>query len=168
MCIRFDVLNFSTNISYKFSIIKYDFEKTDDDEIDEQINDAIFVHLIVDFDVKIEKRDDFDATTEREIISIQNICFLDVVDVATDAINDCFDVINDVNENKIFEIIFDEITNDVKFNVDSFDEKNIANDIDNAIIAFDVSIDAMNVCFAIIAFDVLIDTTNDCFNVKKM
>ena len=119
MCIRFDVLNFSTNISYKFSIIKYDFEKTDDDEIDEQINDAIFVHLIVDFDVKIEKRDDFDATTERETISIQNNDFFDV---AIDSINECFDMTNNVSKNEIFEIVFDEQISDVNIKINSLDE----------------------------------------------
>ena len=109
------------------------------------------MHLNVDFDVKIERRDDFDATTEREIISIQNICFFDVAN----AINDCFDVTNDVSKSEIFEIVFDEITNDVDIDVDSFRDslrdKNVAEDVDIAIIAFDVSIDA----------------TNDCFDVKK-
>ena len=136
MCIRFDVLSFSANISYRSSIVKYDFEKTVDDEIDEQINDAIFVHLTVDFDVEIERRENFDAMIERETISIQNICFRDVA--------------NEVIKSEIFEIVFDEITNDVSIKTDSLDE-NVANDVDIAIIVLIVSIDA----------------TNDCFDVKK-
>ena len=90
------------------------------------------MHLNVDFDVKIERRDDFDATIEREIISIQNICFLDVA--------------NDVSKNEILEIVFDEITDDVSINVDSFDE-NVANDVN-------IAINAMSVRFVIIVFNV--------------
>ena len=75
---------------------------------------------------------DFDVTTERETISIQNICFLDVA--------------NDVSKNKIFEIVFDEITNDVNINVDLFDE-NVVNDVN-------IAINAMNVRFVIIVFNV--------------
>ena len=91
---------------------------------------------------KIEKRNDFDTTTERETIFVQNICFLDVA----------IDKIDKIIKNEILKIVFDELINNVNINVNSLDEKNVANDIDIAIIAFDVSI----------------DTTNDCFDVKKM
>ena len=86
------------------------------------------------FDVKIEKRENFDAMTEREIISIQNINFLDV---AIDAFDDCFDVTNDVSEDENFEIDFDWWTNDVSINVDSFDV-NVAKNVNIVIIVFDV------------------------------
>ena len=122
-------------------------------------NDAVFNAFDKNLNVKIERRDDFDATTERETISIQNICFLDVA--------------NEVIKNEIFEIVFDKKTNNVNINVDSFDEKNVAKNIN-------IAIDAMNIRFAIIvfdvkknvnitiiAFDVSIDATNNCFDVKK-
>ena len=45
------------------------------------------------FDVKIERREDFDAMTERETISVQNICFRDVaVEI---------DVANEINESEL-------------------------------------------------------------------
>ena len=168
---KFVFLDFSANISYRSSIVRYDFWCFAFDEIDEQVNIAIFVHLNVDFDVKIEKRDDFDATTEREIISIQNIHFLDV---ATDAISDCFDVIDDVNENENFVIDSERLIDDLNIETDSFDE-NVANDVDIAIIAFENSIDSTDDCFtvkkkvdiAIIAFENSIDSTDNCFDVKK-
>ena len=59
-------------------------------------------------------------------------------------------MINDVTKSEIFEIVFDEIIDDVNINANSLDE-NVAKNVDIAIIAFDVSIDA----------------TNDCFDVKK-
>ena len=76
ICNKFDFVRFSTNISNKLSIIKYDFWYFDfdvekiNDEINEQIIDAIFNVFDIIFDVKTEKRDDFNAMTEREIISI--------------------------------------------------------------------------------------------------
>ena len=109
------------------------------------------MHLNVDFDVEIERRDDFDATTERETISTQNICFLDVAN----AVNDCFDVTNDVSKSEVFEAVFGEITNDVDIDVDSFRDSLRDEDV------------AKNVDIAIIAFDVSIDATNDCFDVER-
>ena len=122
-------------------MIMQNFEKNIDDEIDEQINNIIFVQLNVDFDVKIKKRDDFDATIEREIISTQNICFFDV------AIDNNIDVTNNISKNKIFEIVFDELINNVNIDINSFDEKNIAKSVDNAI-------DTIEIRFAIIVFDI--------------
>ena len=82
---------------------------------------------------EIEKRDDFDATTERETISIQNIDFFDV---ATDAVSDCFDVVDDVakkvSRSEFFEITSEEIIDDVSINVDSLDDRDVANDVDTA------------------------------------
>ena len=51
------------------------------------------------FDVKIEKRENLNAMTERETISTQNICFRDVVVE--------INVANEINENEISMIDFD-------------------------------------------------------------
>ena len=126
MCKRSDFVNFSANISNKSSMIKYDFcfeiWESVDDEVDEQIIDVIFSAFDTDLSAEIEKRDDFDATTERETISVQNICFLDVAD--------------EISENEIFETISDEI-----------EDENVAKNVDIEIIAFCVSIDATDDCF---------------------
>ena len=108
--------------------------------MNEQIFDAIFVHVDIDFDEEIEKRENFDAKTERETISIQNICFFDV---AIDAINDCFDVTNEIIENKWSKIDFEWLTSVVNINVDSLDDVNVAKNVNFAIVilknlAFDV------------------------------
>ena len=99
----------------------------------------------------MKKRENFDATTEREIISIQNNCF--------------FDVANEIKENEISKIDFDWLINDVNINVDSFDEKivvdaNIAIDI-NIAISFDVN-------SANFAFDVKrnVNVNFDVFDVR--
>ena len=138
MCKWFIFLNFSSNISYRFSIVKYDFWCFDVDyEINKQINNTFFTIFDIRFDVKIEKRNNFDATTERKTISVQNICF--------------FDVANEISKNEKFEIVFDEITNNIDINVDLFfvlfRDKKIANDVDN-------TIDTIEIRFAIIVFDV--------------
>ena len=39
---------------------------------------AFFENLHIDLNVAIERRESFDATTDRETISVQNIDFLDV------------------------------------------------------------------------------------------
>ena len=52
----------------------------------------------------MKRREDFDAMIEREIISTQNICFLDV---AIDAFDDCFDMTNEIKKNEISMIDFD-------------------------------------------------------------
>ena len=101
--------------------------------MNEQISDAVFVHVDTILNVATGKRDDFDAMIERETISIQNICFLDV---AVSAFDDCFDVTDDVSEDESFEIDFDWWTDDVSINADSFDV-NVAEDVDIVIIAFD-------------------------------
>ena len=119
--------------------------------MNEQIFDAIFVHVDIDFNVEIERRENFDAMIEREIISIQNIDFFDVASV--------FDVIS---KNENFEFVFDELKENVKINVDSFDDENVAKDVNIVIIVFDINenvIDAniassFDVNFANFAFDV--------------
>ena len=113
---------------------------------------------------KIEKRENFDTTTEREIISTQNIDFFDI---AIDAINNCFDMTNDVSKSEIFEIIFDEITDDVDIDVDSFRDEKIAKNVNIAIIAFRVEKIVNIAIIANFVFDVLIDAINDCFDVKE-
>ena len=65
---------------------------------------AFFNDLHIDLNVAIEKREDFDATIDRETISVQNIDFLDV---ATE---------------KKSEKIFERVTNDAIIDFD--DEKN--------------------------------------------
>ena len=107
------------------------------------------------FDVETEKREDFDATTDRETISIQNNDFRDVA----------IDVTDEIIENELWKIDFAMLIDDVRINVDSLDV-NVTRKIDNAI-------DAIEIRFAIVviltnfAFDVSIDATNDCFNVEK-
>ena len=56
---------------------------------------AFFKHLHIDLNVAIEKRENFNATTDRETISVQNIDFLDV------AIDEKFDEIS--KKNMLFE-----------------------------------------------------------------
>ena len=131
MCSKFDFVRFSTNISNKSSIIKYDFWCFDIDfwekiycETDKQIIDAIFAIFDTRFNVEIEKRENFDAMTERETISIQNVDFFDVV----------IDAINDVSENKNFEIDFDSLKDNVNINIDSFDDENVAKNVNIAIV----------------------------------
>ena len=106
------------------------------------------MHLNVDLDTEIEKRDDFDATTERETISAQNIDFFDV---AVDAVSDCFDVEKNVAEkvstSEFFEIISEEIIDDVSINADSLNDENVTKNVNIAIIAFVDSIDTANDCF---------------------
>ena len=85
--------------------------------------------------MKIEKRDDFDAMIERETISTQNIDFFDV---AIDAINDCFDVTNEISENEFLTIVSEKLINDVNINVDSLDDENVAKNVNIVIIVFDV------------------------------
>ena len=49
---------------------------------------AFFNDLHIDLNVAIEKRESFDATTDRETISVQNIDFLDVaVDEKSDEVS---------------------------------------------------------------------------------
>ena len=69
---------------------------------------------------------------EREIISIENICF--------------FDVANEIKKNEISIIDFDWLINNVNINVNLFDVK-IAKNVNFAI-------DTMNVRFTIIVFDI--------------
>ena len=158
MCREFILLSFSTNISYRSSMIRYDFwfwcfevefRERIDDEVDEQIIDAIFAILDTRFDVKTERREDFDAI-ERETISTQNNCFRDVAK----SWDDCFDVADEVKENELKE--------DVSINIDSFDDEDVAVDVNIVIIAVDVDEDAnavdtassFDVDFASFAFDV--------------
>ena len=117
--------------------------------------DAVFAILDTRFDVEIGKREDFDAMTERETISTQNICFRDVA----------IDVADEVDENENFVIDSKRLLDNVSIKVDSLDKENIAKNVDIAIIAFVVSIDTADDCFdveeeinnaitASIAFDV--------------
>ena len=138
--------------------MKYDFWcfASDFCEVSEQIFDAVFVHVDIDFDVSIEKRDDFKAMIERETISTQNNCFLDVAR----SWDDCFDVADEVKE--------DELEESVSINVDSLDDEDVAIDVNIVITAFDVekdvidaniaidviSVDSLDVNFANFAFDV--------------
>ncbi|KAG7007442.1 hypothetical protein G7Y79_00010g029430 [Physcia stellaris] len=48
------------------------------DEVDEQTTFAFFENLHTDLSVAIERRENFDATIDREAISVQNIDFRDV------------------------------------------------------------------------------------------
>ena len=117
---KFNFVRFLTNISNKFSMMKYNFWcyfRNDVCEINEQIIVAIFNVFDIIFDLKIEKRENFDAITERETISIQNICFRNV------AIDVDIDITNKINENEISMIYFDWLTDNVNINVESLDVK---------------------------------------------
>ena len=152
-------MKFSTNISNKFSIIRYDFWcfrvnfwKKIDNEIDKQMTDTIFNAFNIIFDVKTEKRDDFDAKIEREIISTQNIDFFDVAKfVKIDFFDVTIDVANEIKKNELSMIDFDWLINNVNINVDLFDNKNVAKNVNVSIVVivtnsiFDVK---KNVCFA--------------------
>ncbi|KAG6989858.1 hypothetical protein G7Y79_00062g093360 [Physcia stellaris] len=70
---------------------------------------AFFEDLHIDLDVAIEKRESFDATIERDAISVQDIDFLDV------AIDENSEAISKENFEEI-EVVDDSTTNfdDVK------------------------------------------------------
>ena len=89
------------------------------DEINEQTIFAFFENLHIDLNVAIERRESFDATTDRETISVQNIDFLDV------AIDKDSDAISKKNSEKI-KIIDDSTTNfDNVKNEKIIDRKNV-------------------------------------------
>ena len=92
------------------------------------------MHVDTDFDVKIERRENFDAMTERETISIQNIDFFDVANDENISFDVDIDVTNEVKENEISKIDFAKLVDDVSINVDSLDEKEIAKDVNSAIV----------------------------------
>ena len=131
-------------------MIRYNFWYFDVDcEIDEQIIDAIFSAFDLIFDVETERREDFDAVIEREIISIQNIDFRDVVEFVE---VDCFDVADDVKESELLKI--DEwLKDDVNINVDSLDDEDVAEDVVIVITVFDVDEDVIDADIAS-SFDV--------------
>lgn len=81
--------------------------------------DAVFIAFDVILDVKTERRENFDVTTECETISAQNIDFFDV---ATDEIDE-------VEKSEIFEVVFDEIANDVSIKIDSLVDEDVADDV---------------------------------------
>ena len=151
MCNKSVFTDFSTNISNRFSIVRYDFWcccwcfDFDVYEIDEQLLNAVFVHVDIDFDVNIEKREDFDALTERETISIQNIDLLDV------AIDVDIDVTNEIKKNELSMIDSEWLTDDVNINADSLDDENVAKNVRFAIVILTNSLD---VNFANFAFDI--------------
>ena len=63
------------------------------------------MHADIDFDVEIERRDDFDAVTERETISTQNIDFFDVAKlVEIDCFDATVDVANEIIESELSKI----------------------------------------------------------------
>ena len=154
---KVDFVRFSANISNKFSIMKYDFWcfVFDFCEIDEQIIDAIFVHIDIDLNVAIEKRDDFDAMIEREIIFVQNIVFFDVANDENTFSNVDIDVTNEIIENELSKIDFKWLTNDVNNNIDSIVDENVAKNVDIVITVFDVD------------FEIVVILTNSIFDVEN-
>ena len=62
--------------------------------------DTIFKNFNNLFDIKIEKRDDFDSIINREIISIQNIFFDVAIDIA-------INITNNIIVNKLLMIDFE-------------------------------------------------------------
>ena len=91
---------------------------------------AFFNDLHIDLSVAIEKRENFDATIDRETISVQNIDFFDVADVAIDDENDTFsersrttsDV--EIERNKSFDDVKD-VTDDSTTNFDDENDEKI-------------------------------------------
>ena len=130
------------------------------------------------FDVKIEKRENFDAMSERETISIQNINFFDVANDENIFFDVDINMTNEIKKNEISKIDFAKLINDVIIKIDSFVDENVAKNVNIAIIDFDVNfansfiviltnsldvnvaknvdfaIDIINVRFAITVFDV--------------
>ena len=92
------------------------------------------MHVDTNFDVKIEKRENFDAMIERETISIQNINFFDVANDKNIFFDVDTDVTNEIKKNEISKIDFAKLIDDININVDSFDEKKIAKDVSFAIV----------------------------------
>ena len=68
---------------------------------------AIFAIFDNRFDVKIEKRENFETMTERKTISIQNNDFRDVAKLTKIDDFEIMNVTNEINENKISKIDFD-------------------------------------------------------------
>ena len=67
---------------------------------------AFFNDLHIDLNVAIERRENFDATTDRETISVQNIDFFDVaIDEIDDMLSERSRTISDANieKNKNFD-----------------------------------------------------------------
>ena len=128
---------------------------TDVCAVNEQIFDAIFVHIDINFDVKIERRDDFDAMIERVTISIQNNVFFDVA----------IDIANEIIENELSKIEFDWFVNNLNINVDSFDinSTNFVFDVEK-----NVDIDANFAIDMIFANSIVVISTNFVFDVKKI
>ena len=153
-------------------MIRYDFwcwcfdtafwEKVDD-EIDEQVIVAIFMHIDIDLDVNIERRDDFDATIERDAISTQNINFFDVSKlVEIDCFDVTIDVANEMWKNEYSKIDFEWLTSDVNINVDSLDDENVAKNVSFAIvIVTDFAVDVKKNVDMTISFDVIIANSFD-------
>ena len=97
------------------------------DETDEQTTFAFFNDLHINLSVAIEKREDFDATTDRETISVQNSDFFDVaIDEVDDTFSERSRTISDVEiaRDKNFD---DEKDDDSKANETDEIENEIAN-----------------------------------------
>ncbi|KAG7006195.1 hypothetical protein G7Y79_00015g037850 [Physcia stellaris] len=72
---------------------------------------AFFENLHIDLSVAIEKRENFDATIDRETISVQNIDFFDIsIDEKNDTFFERSRTISDANieKNKNFDDVEDE------------------------------------------------------------
>ena len=81
------------------------------DEIDEQTMLAFFNDLHIDLNVEIERRESFDATIDREIISAQDIDFLDVaIDEKDDTLSESSRTSSDtrIERDKSFDDVNDE------------------------------------------------------------
>ena len=114
------------------------------------------MHVDIDFNIKIEKRENFDTMIEREIISTQNNDFRDVAKFIK--------IANKINLNEISKIDFAKLINDMNINVDSLDNKNVTKNINFVIVIvtnFDIDVkknvniaNSFDVNIAIFVFDV--------------
>ena len=106
--------------------MRYDFWCFDpgvervDGEIDRQVIAAVSNAFGMIFDVETGRREDFDAMTERETISAQNIGFLGVA--------------GGVKESEILVIDFDWLIDGVSINAGSLDGGGVAKDVDVSIV----------------------------------
>ena len=102
-----------------------------------QVNGAVSTIFGARFGVGIGRREGLGATTGREAISAQDICFLGV---ATGAESDCFGVGGGVSGSEVFGVVFDEVTGGVSSNVGSLCGGGVAGGVSTAATAFGVDL----------------------------
>ena len=89
-----------------------DFDEEIRDEVDEQTTFAFFENLHIDLSVAIERRENLNATMNRETISAQDIDFFDV------AIDNDSEKVSKENSEKVSKKSFEKVTSDSTTNFD--------------------------------------------------